>query len=90
MRGWIVAGLVVLAVAAGAGMQSNSNHAVPGERPVVDDAAPAPDALARALQARDREAREQVAANMPPAMTPDGIPENATLGDASAQDPIDP
>lgn len=88
MRGWIVAGLVVLAVAAGNGVQSN--HAIPGETPIADEATPAPDALARAMQARDREAREQIAVDMPLANTPDGVPANDTLGDASTQDLVEP
>ncbi|MGO3127165.1 MAG: hypothetical protein ACTIJY_03735 [Luteimonas sp.] len=58
MRGWIVAGLVVLAVSS-VGMQSDGD--------VPDDTTHALDAVSRAEQARLRQAR--VAADAPPQMT---------------------
>ncbi|MET0329122.1 MAG: hypothetical protein ABW163_10180 [Luteimonas sp.] len=54
MRGWIVAGLVVLAISAGAGLQSNGL--------VDEEAHPAPNALSRAMQARARDAQAGVSA----------------------------
>lgn len=74
MRGWIVAGLVVLAVSS-AGVQSDGD--------AHDDMTHASDAVSRAEQARLRQARVEVGAS--PQMT-QGVDDTATASmDTAAQ-----
>lgn len=76
MRGWIVAGLVVLAVSS-VGMQSDGD--------VQDDTTHASDAVSRAEQARLRQAR--VAADVSPQMT-QRVDDTATASTTSESPPI--